>query len=299
MKAIRRRIQKTANCLLFSSAICCLFTASVFAEVCERPGNWLQPATQKIISNTDYLQPKMPPLLLLGEHHANPAHHQWHLALLQHYFSTGEQFVLAMEVFPRRLQPVLNDWVEKRIDEKAFLAAINWESIWGFDLALYWPVFEFVREHGISLIALNVDHALVQEVSRVGWKAVPESEREGLRDPVAPSRDYVKRLAESYRQHGKQFATKQDDLVAFRNFVDQQLLWDNAMAQGLAALVAAYPSKKIVGIVGSWHLIDRQGVPYQLQAMSVGQMQSWIPWDENLDCEDINAGFSDGIYFPE
>jgi len=61
-------------------------------------------------------------------------------------------------------------------------------TVWGYDAALYMPLFQFARLNRIPMIALNVERKLVSRVGQQGWEGVPAAEREGLSDPAPPVR---------------------------------------------------------------------------------------------------------------
>src|SRR5947207_6843159 len=106
--------------------------------------------------------------------------------------------VIGFEAFPRRLQGVLDDWIAGKLADEAFLKASEWRTVWGYDAALYMPVFQFARMNRIPMIALNVERSLVARVGQDGWEAVPKSEREGLSDPAPASAAYQRELARVY-----------------------------------------------------------------------------------------------------
>ena len=40
------------------------------------------------------------------------------------------------------MQGVLDDWVAGKLTAEAFLKASEWRRVWGYDAALYMPLFE-------------------------------------------------------------------------------------------------------------------------------------------------------------
>jgi len=269
----------------------------VFAEdQCIPEERWLLPASGETYALHDFLPViKDKRVVLLGEHHANAAHHQWQSTIIKHLFKVRPQLMLGLEVFPRRLQPVLDQWVQGTMSKTQFLTAIDWDSIWGYELSHYMPLFEFAQQNGIPMIALNVDKKLTAMVRENGWQAVPVDQREGVLDPAAPLREYVKNLALSYQGHGRIQSGKARNL-AFLRFVEQQLLWDGAMADAIVNAVENNSESMLVAMMGSWHIIRRHGVPHQLQAKGVKDSLVLVPWDNHLDCGTLTADFADAVY---
>jgi len=182
-----------------------LFTAMACAHPhpessrCGAVGTWLDPATGETIA-TDRLFAAFAqrPIVLLGEAHDNPAHHRWELSTLAALHGRKPDMIIGFESFPRRVQPILDQWVAGELDAHAFLEAVDWDTIWGFDPNLYLPLFYFARQNRVPMLALNVDRDFVSRVRREGWAAIPTDERHGLSDPAAASAAYRESLAEIY-----------------------------------------------------------------------------------------------------
>ncbi|MDH3230967.1 MAG: ChaN family lipoprotein [Alphaproteobacteria bacterium] len=169
------------------------------SRTCAAVGTWLDPATTATLA-TDQLTAALArrPVVLLGEAHDNAEHHRWQLHTLAALHGRNPNMVLGFESFPRRVQPVLDRWVNGELDAKAFLEAVDWPAVWGFDPALYLPLFHFARQNRVPMIALNVERELVSRVRREGWAAIPAGEREGLSNPAPASTAYRESLVEIY-----------------------------------------------------------------------------------------------------
>ena len=126
-------------------------------------------------------------VVLLGESHTDADHHLWELHTIAALHGRGANLVIGFEAFPRRVQPVLDDWVAGKLTDDEFLKASEWRQVWGYDAALYMPIFQFARLNRIPMKALNVERNLVAKVGQQGWEAVPNSEREGVSDPAPAS----------------------------------------------------------------------------------------------------------------
>ena len=206
-------------------------------------------------------------------------------------FMAAGNIVIGFEAFPRRLQPVLDDWIEGKLTAEAFLKASEWRQVWGYDAALYMPLFQFARLNRIPMIALNVERSLVARVGQQGWASVPASEREGLSDPAPASPAYQRELARIYlmkkidaawsrpRRQALRYRTPPEPDEAaladamkepeFQRFVEAQLTWDRAMAEALAGAKRKFSNATIVGVLGSGHVQDGHGVPHQLKDLGV------------------------------
>jgi len=257
-------------------------------------------------------------VVLLGESHTDEDHHHWQLHTLAALHGRGGNIVIGFEAFPRRLQSVLNDWVEGKLTDQAFLKASEWQQVWGYDAAFSMPLFQFARLNRIPMIALNVERDLVARVGREGWEAVPRSEREGLSDPAPASPAYQRALARVYLMK-KTMPRKADERVsstwgpnipepeeaalveamkepAFKRFVEAQLTWDRAMAEALASANREFSNATIVGVLGSGHVEHRYGVPHQLKDLGVTALTTLIPVSVDAACKHVGTSYADAVF---
>lgn len=273
-------------------------TSTVTTLVCVPVGTW------RVAGGPDNgAAPELPPaladapVLLLGESHDNPAHHRWQLDTITRLHARRPGLVLGFEMFPRRVQPVLDRWVAGELDEKTFLRQSEWRKVWGFDPDFYLPIFRFARDKRLPMVALNVDRALMRRVGDVGWAAVPAVEREGVGDPAPASPAYLDGLSGVYAQHAKAMGKPLPGLddPGFRRFVEAQLLWDRAMAEGIAQ-AHRRAGRPVAAIIGAGHLEERHGVPHQLAALGVGGAKVLLPWDRDRNCADLTPRLADAVY---
>jgi uncharacterized iron-regulated protein len=239
-------------------------------------------------------------VVLLGETHDSHEHHRWQLQVITALHSRHPDLVIALEMFPRRVQPALDRWVAGEIDEAEFLRASEWREVWRFDPALYLPIFHFARMNRIPLLAVNVERSLIQAVSAKGYAAIPASEREGVSEPAPAIEAYEDMLLESWRDHLP--PDKQQDAALarqdeeFRRFVESQLVWDRAMAQGIADAADQRLGIVVVGLMGSGHVIHGWGVSHQLQQMGRKAPLALLPWDRDGDCATLVPGLADAVF---
>ena len=273
-------------------------------DACAPPGAWVDAASGDRVPRGALLaRAAGAGVVLLGETHDRAEHHRWQLQTVAALHARAGAGVLGFEMFPRRVQPVLDRWVAGELDEAAFLAEVGWNRVWGVDAALYMPLFHFARINRVPMVALNVDRDLIERIREVGWAGVAEDAREGVSDPAPPSASYVDWLVEVYREHlerrGDDTGTTGEaapDDPGFLRFADVQLTWDRAMAEALAAAAAGPDRPLVIGIVGGGHLENRFGVPHQLAALGAGRAAVLLPWDRGRDCADLTAGLADAVF---
>jgi len=265
-----------------------------YAEsTCISDGQWFIPSNNQTLDTDTYLkQVKNKGIILLGEHHENRDHHVWQLNLIKHFFQKQKSMAIGLEMVPRRLQSVLDEWNTGRLTKKEFIEKIEWETIWAYNFEDYFPLFQFAKSNQIPLLAINVNKDLLKMVRQVGWENIPENHRDGIDNPATPSRDYVRQLAVSFQRHFSDPSKLTKE--AFLRFVQQQQLWDRAMAETISKAKKEF--ELIVGLMGSWHIINLYGVPHQLTSLGATEIETLVPWDEHLQCEELTPKFASAIF---
>ncbi len=121
-------------------------------------------------------------VVCIGEEHPNPHHHWAQLEIVSKLTPPGPapHFALAMEMFQRPFQGVLDDYAASRIEEVALLSRTGWAERWGYDFAMYRPMLVKMIKAGGRLIALNPAKELVKRVSRQGLESLTAEERAQL-----------------------------------------------------------------------------------------------------------------------
>jgi uncharacterized iron-regulated protein len=285
------------------------------AQACPpAPGGWLDPATRQSIALPVLLDELAErPVVMLGETHASAEDHRWQLHTLAALHGRMPNMVLGFEAFPRRLQPVLDRWVNGQLAEHAFLERSEWDDVWGFPPSLYMPLFDFARMHRIPMVALNVERALVARIGKNGWNAVPIDAREGVGTPAPASPPYLAALARVYGAHpradttesGTAAATEANEIpdagdAPFGRFVEAQVTWDRAMAEAIAAGRARPGNPLVVAVVGRGHVEYGFGIPHQLAALGLSGAAVLVTWPAGRDCAELvldsGAAVADAVF---
>ncbi len=271
------------------------------ASDCGPPAGWVHPATGSAIAGPELLDDVATrAVVLLGEQHDDPDHHLWQLQTLAALHARRPAMIIGFEVFPRRVQPVLDRWVRGELGRRELLAQAEWGKIWGVDADLYLPLFEFARLNRLPMLALNVDRSLNKAVAASGWDAIAADDREGVSTPAPALPAYRDSLFPIWREHAaaddrsREAATPDDP--AFARFVQSQLLWDRAMAEPLARAAQGTGAPLAVGIVGSGHLQHGYGVPHQLRDLGIESIGTLIPLSTAPGCTPLAPGLADAVF---
>lgn len=256
-------------------------TPPALADGCPLPGQWLRAGeavdTAKLMAELAARE-----VVLLGEQHEHPAHHRWQLHTLAGLHAHQPDMAIGLEMLPREAQPALDAWVAGELDEADFLEASDWQNAWGLDPDLYLPILHFARMQRIPLVALNVAPELRRRLSAEDWESIPAGARHGITPPAPASTAYRETLEEAYAHHPDPAAD------GLERFIAAQLVWDRAMAQGLAEATA--DAELVVGLMGQGHLTYGHGVPHQLADLALTDHRVLLPWPAEEACmppEDI------------
>jgi uncharacterized iron-regulated protein len=274
----------------------CASEATAQANLCSQPGVWLSHDGAEGVRQADPValieRLAAQQAVLLGETHDSAEDHRWQLQTLAQLHARQPRLAIGFEMFPRRLQPVLDRWVAGELSEAEFLRETDWDRVWGYDARLYLPLFHYARMNRLPMLALNVERSLVSAVDARGWEGVPPAQREGLTRPAAPPQAYREMLREVYRQH----PGKARDEAAFERFVQAQTTWDRAMAEGIAAYLKRRPDALVVGIMGAGHVRHGHGVAHQLKDLGVQRVANLVTLEAQGQCEGYTAGLADAVY---
>jgi len=198
-------------------------------------------------------------VIFVGESHDRYEDHLSQLAVIEGLHKKGRDLAIGMEFFQQPFQPHLDAYVAGDISEKELLRNTEYFDRWRFDYLLYRPILRFAREHGIPLIALNLEKEITEKVGDSGLADLSDDER--LRVPAEIDRDdedYRKRIKAVFDHH------PMAEEKSFEHFLDVQLLWDEGMAERAASYLKKHPEKTLVVLAGSGHLEYGQGIPERL-----------------------------------
>ncbi|MFO0578529.1 MAG: ChaN family lipoprotein [Polyangia bacterium] len=216
--------------------------------------------------------------IYVGERHDSVASHRAQLAVVALAYSVDPSLGVGLEMLPQALQPQLDAYVVGSVDEDGFLRAVEWPKTWGFDFALYRPIFEFCRAHGVRLFALNAPRNLSRAVRQKGVTGLSAAEREALPAgypwPAPTAHQAMLRAIWSAHaaQHGGAAGGSAHGAAApvadaereasFQRFYTAQLVWDEAMAQAVVTVLqgAAGAPQRLVVLAGTGH-VGRHAVP--------------------------------------
>lgn len=183
--------------------------------------------------------------VFVGEQHDDPNTHRLELAIVEGLTRRGVPVVVAMEMFERDVQPVIERYAAGSITEEQFLKE---SRPWPSYATDYRPIIEFARAHKLPIVASNVPRRIAADVGKTGMSVMDNlgADRglaaKELNCPASGS--YFDRFVAAMGAH--QGATP--------NFYYAQCLKDETMGEAVAdAFQKAAGRVTIVHINGAFH----------------------------------------------
>lgn len=264
--------------------------------IAHRPGRWIDPRSGGEIGHGDLLhRMATKQAVMLGETHNRYDVHRWQLHVTAGLHALRPDLAVGFEMFPRSVQSVLDAWVAGELDAEAFLEKVEWKTVWNFPPELYLPLFHFCRQFRVPMLALNCRRALVTEVGKVGWDAIPIEDRDGVtpaKDASEGYRKYLFDILSGMRARDANYTTSPE----FARFVRAQQTWDRAFACGIADALSKPNPPLVVGIIGRGHLEYGHGTPYQLADLGILDTAVLLPSDDDTFDGTARCGIADAVF---
>jgi len=199
-------------------------------------------------------------VLLLGETHDNPVHHELQQKLLQARLESGARPALLMEQFDTERQAALDLALAGSNRDAALNTADTLTK--GWDWKYYRPLLATALDYKLPVIAANISRERERPVVRQGFAAFDAADLKRMAVDKVWSEGRQKYLARLIEEAhcGQIGADLRDGLVR------GQRLRDAVMADAALSNIG----RGVVGIVGSGHARRDIGVPIYLAARDPG-----------------------------
>jgi uncharacterized iron-regulated protein len=207
-------------------------------------------------------------LIAVGEKHDEASHHEIEARVLASVAARDPGLVVGLEMVSQDQQSFLDEFMSGRTSEADFAAW--WKKTWGFDYALYKPVFDAARAKSLRVVGLNAPIAVVKAVAKKGLAGLTPAERAVLPATVAESadpryRDFVKESLSGHRLPPD----------ALAHMIEAQAVWNETMGAKAAELSA---SARVLVIAGQGHMLWRAGIPESAARRGAGPAAVVLPY---------------------
>ena len=196
-------------------------------------------------------------VIFVGEIHDSRFAHKAELILLTGLSKRDPNLVLALEMFERDVQDVLDAYLRGKISEDKFLKQ---SRPWPNYHEDYRPLIELAKTKGIPVIAANVPQraaAAVVMANRISPKVVGDDKLFLPKKVHLDSKEYRKRFAASVGEMPHHTPMKGMNV---NGLYKAQVLKDAVMAASLEPFL----DRRILFCCGHFHSDYRLGIPYQL-----------------------------------
>jgi uncharacterized iron-regulated protein len=204
-------------------------------------------------------------VVYLGELHDNPQHHAIQTRILEALLAGGGRPALAFEMIPEARQATLeaavrSDAAPAEVDRELAWSAQGWP-----DFAMYWPLFELARRHGLPAVATDLDPAVNRRISRDGLGAAGEDParlRSALPDDPARDQAIARRIRAAHCDRISESRTMR--------MLESWYARNVVIARRVSEALTQAP--QVVVIIGRGHQ-SPGAVPEQLDALRPGTRQ--------------------------
>lgn len=200
-------------------------------------------------------------VIYLGETHDSAEDHRLQLEIIQQLYKKNSKLAIALEMFQRPYQSVVNDYLAGKITEQELLDKSEYKQRWGYPWQYYAPIVQFAKTKKLPVLALNTPTEITRLVAKNGLSSLTPAQSKFI-PPISEIRtdnaEYRQLMLEIFQQHQ---ADAQGNSKGFEKFFQAQVLWDETMAEGIAKFIQTHPGYQVVVLVGQGHIVYNYGIP--------------------------------------
>jgi uncharacterized iron-regulated protein len=192
-------------------------------------------------------------VLVFGEQHDDSIGHLMEQKMLEVLFSKhNTHVILAMEMFHRDVQYILDEYLTGQISEKNFIKEAR---AWDTYKTDYRSTVEFAKEKGLKVIAANTPSRYANMVTRKGLKSLNELSKTVKKNYLPPlpvdtmKGEYYNRFLEAMGEHS----------MPGMNLYQSQNLWDATMSWSIAQVLKKNKKGIVFMMNGRFHSDNHLG----------------------------------------
>jgi uncharacterized iron-regulated protein len=241
-------------------------------------------------------------LVLVGESHTDMDYHRSELRVVQELVQAGRPVFLGLEMYPYTAQRFLDDWVDGKLTEEAFLQASRWYENWGYNWLYYRDIFLFARDHKLRIFAVNAPRDVVTAVRKKGFKNLTPEEAAHIPADIDTSSADHRTLFKSFFEAGGDSLHSGMTGAQWDSMIAAQATWDATMAFNAVKALKEHggPDSAMVVLVGSGHVVYGLGIQRQAARHFDGKIATVVPVnvrdDEGHDIKTVQASYADFVW---
>lgn len=226
----------------------------------------LNPAASWISQATAMTQISASDIVLLGEHHDHPVHHEVQSRVVDDWVARGRRPAVLFEMLRTDQQAAIDAVLASPSPSSdAFRAAVGWDESGWPDFALYAPVFEAALRHRLPIVAAQMPRDQSQALVRNGIDAFARDVPElapvlGAPVPEAAAAALIDRMRSGH-------CGRLPESMLPR-MAEVQRGWEAWMAHEIAAAVETDDVDGAIVIIGRGHTQRPLGLPFALAQLA-------------------------------
>jgi uncharacterized iron-regulated protein len=264
MKQLQRYYFPLIHVLTLWLGIFLLCTSATYAEQSVKSSCSQKFGASKCVEDLSQIIPALiqANVVYLGETHDSSKDHQNQLTIIQKLYRHKPKIAIAMEMFQRPYQGVVDQYIAGKLTEKEFLEKSEYEKRWRVPWENYAPILRFARQKQLPVLALNTPSEITRKVAKLGLESLTLSERQmipPLSEIRTDNQEYRQSLLAVFQQH--QAVNHGGSSTDVDRFFLAQVLWDETMAEGIAKFIKSHPDYQVVVLAGQGHIVYGYGIP--------------------------------------
>jgi uncharacterized iron-regulated protein len=247
------------RCLL-SLIVFLLFIPVTFAQTAGSDYKIYSTSLKKEVTVADIVNGTTPgQVLIFGEQHDDAIGHLLEKNIFEALNGRyGKDLILAMEMFHRDVQYIVNEYLAGQISEKNFIKEAR---AWDTYKTDYRPAVEFAKEKQLQVVAANAPSRYTNLVTRKGLDALNGLDKEVKKKYIAPlpvdtlTGIYYDKFMEAMGGH----STPGMNLYQSQNF------WDATMSYSIAEAMKKHKKAVVFQMNGRFHSEYHSGLAGRLE----------------------------------
>jgi uncharacterized iron-regulated protein len=238
-------------------------------------------------------------VVYLGETHDNEEDHRLQLEIIQQLQKKNSKLVIALEMFQRPYQAIVNDYLAGKIDEQELLDKSEYKKRWGYPWQYYAPIAQFAKAKKLPVLALNTPTEITRLVAKNGLDSLTPEQSKFIppcSEIRTDSAEYRQLMLGIFQQHQ---ADAKGNSAGFEKFFQAQVLWDETMAEAIAKFIQSNPGYQVVVLVGQGHIVYNYGIPSRvarrLKRSPINQRSVLL--SNNLEEKRSNTPIADFVFW--
>ena len=218
-------------------------------------------------------------LVLVGERHDVGAHHVLQTDVLLAMHANNPKQSLAMEMFWKIYQPVLDKYVRGEIDEQTMIRQTHYKETWNFDYNYFKKALNFAAKNKFPIIGANLPKTIMRKIAR-GIELTPAEKAMLPKNIDTTNKEHRKHVMWMFQGMFQALKTRAPELLK-SGFEDRfylgQCTWDEMFAEVAAKYLMKNKGHQMVMFVGGGHTVKRHNIPERFKRRSKMKYLSIYP----------------------